>query len=73
MNTETKSTPTAAAAQDFTNCPNWGKGGSYVVDITNGQRVPVKDLPADTKAALTESSDNEASKSTKSAKESKRA
>jgi hypothetical protein len=72
MNTETKSTPTAAAAQDFTNCPNWGKGGSYVVDITNGRRVPIGELTADA-AALTTSSEGEASKSTKSAKENKRA
>lgn len=28
-------------AGDFTDCPNWGKGGRFVVDPTTGQRVPV--------------------------------
>ena len=33
---------------DFTSCPNWGKGGRYVVDPVTGQRTPVTDdAPAD--------------------------
>lgn len=26
---------------DFADCPHWGKGGRYVIDLNNGQRVPV--------------------------------
>lgn len=73
MSTETDAMLAAPAPQDFTSCPNWGKGGRYVVDITNGRRVPVEELQADTPAALTVQSDGEVSKSTKTVKESKRA
>lgn len=33
---------------DFTDCPNWGKGGKYVVDPETGARVPVveQEIPA---------------------------
>lgn len=30
---------------DFTDCPNWGKGGKYVVDPETGRRAPVVEQP----------------------------
>lgn len=43
---------------DFTDCPNWGKGGKYVVDPETGARVPVVEqetpAPAETDQPVAE-------------------
>ncbi|WP_306603931.1 hypothetical protein [Azonexus sp.] len=33
------------AAKDPTSCPNWGKGGRYVIDPVTKQRVPAAAVP----------------------------
>jgi hypothetical protein len=35
-----------ATAQDFTDCPFWGQGGSFVVDPATGKRMPVDEAAA---------------------------
>lgn len=37
-----KPAPTPAAP-DFTQCPDWGKGGRYIYDPVTGVRTPVVD------------------------------
>lgn len=37
----------APAAPDFTQCPDWGKGGRYIYDPATGTRTPVMDEPAE--------------------------
>lgn len=44
MNIENKETTTGD--QDFTSCPDWGKGGRFVVDSTTGLRVRAQPEPA---------------------------
>ena len=48
MNTDKTSPAATAPAQDFTACPHWGQGGSYVVDPATGLRTRVGDEPAQT-------------------------
>ncbi|WP_136414826.1 hypothetical protein [Herbaspirillum sp. ST 5-3] len=36
----------------FPDCPHWGKGGRYVVDLTNGRRVPVEEAQAEAVQAM---------------------
>jgi len=47
----TENTEVAAAApnapQDFTNCPEWGKGGQFVYDPVTRTRTRVDSQPAD--------------------------
>jgi hypothetical protein len=44
MSSDTQTVP--ATVQDFTQCPNWGQGGQYVVDPGTGQRVLQGQPPA---------------------------
>jgi len=60
----------------FPDCPHWGKGGRYVIDITNGQRVRVDDkkVPAAASTDATGAADaGNPADQTKTAKEVKRA
>jgi hypothetical protein len=41
MNSETNAVPNGP--QDFTQCPDWGKGGSYVYDPVTQTRTRVPD------------------------------
>lgn len=45
---------TPAKPKDLTDCPDWGKGGSYVIDPKTGLRTLVqRTAPADEAAAAT--------------------
>lgn len=40
--------PAAPEVPDFTQCPDWGKGGRYLYDPATGSRTPVVDeVPAE--------------------------
>lgn len=52
--------------QGFTACPDWGKGGHFVVDPETGLRVRVSVQPADPSApAETVGQESETKKATK--------
>lgn len=64
MSNATKTVPVApAAAQDFTQCPDWGQGGQFVFDQATGQRTrvggPVAE-PADAPAQADDDADQAA-------------
>lgn len=44
MSDQTQKTPARAAKEFPTDCPHWGKGGSYIRDPDTGQRTLVGDV-----------------------------
>jgi hypothetical protein len=56
-----KQTARPAPGMTFPDCPHWGRGGRFKIDITNGQRVPVTDdEPAADAAAPIEAASTQA-------------
>lgn len=53
---------------DFTGDPHWGKGGRYVVDVTNGQRIPVAKKESDAVATEEDATGTGKAKTVKEAK-----
>lgn len=62
----TENTEVAAAApsalQDFTSCPEWGKGGQFVYDPATKTRTRVDPQPDDAQATATTQSRKERSR-----------
>lgn len=46
MSDKQGATPAVDVPSTFPDCPHWGKGGRYALDIANGCRVPVEEVEA---------------------------